>query len=169
MSLPAERLDRCAGPLRVTVTPARGWHIERMLPCIREADVRELWAGWRHTPEHALKFGLAHSSHVWTGMLDFEPICMVGIVPASMLCGTGTPWLIGTHGIERHQLAFLRRCKPHWRRMQGLYTQLANDVAADNEAAIRWLKWLGFSVHAPRPFGPDAALFSRFEWKPPDV
>lgn len=116
-----------------------------------------------------MHYGLAHSSHVWTGLIDFEPVCMYGVVPASLLCGSGVPWLIGTDALVEHQILFLRRCRPQLERMQRVYQHLQNFVAADNAAAVRWLEWLGFTMHDPRPLGPDGVRFRRFEWRATDV
>lgn len=158
----------CA-PLRVSVVAAKPAHIDRLAPRTREADRAELWAGWRHTPAQSLRHGLDHSSHVWTGLIDFEPVCMFGVVPASILGGSGVPWLIGTDALVANQILFLRRCRPQVERMQRLYQHLQNNVAADNAAAVRWLEWLGFTMHAPRPLGPDGVLFRLFEWRASDV
>lgn len=152
-------------PLRVGAVRAKAAHIARLAPHVREADRAELWAGWRHTPEQSLRYGLEHSSHAWTGLIDCEPVCMFGVVPASLLGGSGVPWLIGTDALVAQQILFLRHCRPHLARMQRLYQHLQNFVAADNTAAVRWLEWMGFTMHEPRPLGPDGALFRRFEWR----
>lgn len=155
--------------LRVGVAPAKAEHIARLVPNVREADRRELWAGWRHTPEQSMRFGLERSSHVWTGFIDFEPVCMFGAVPVSLLGGSGVPWLIGTDKLVEHQMTFLRRCRPQLARMQRVYEHLTNYVAAENAAAVRWLEWLGFTLHEPMPFGPDGVAFRMFEWRRQDV
>lgn len=153
----------------LSVLPARESHIERLLPRVRAADRAELWAGWRHTPEQSLRYGLKHSSHVWTGCIECEPVCMAGVVPGSILSGTGAPWLIGTEALIEHQFTFLRCCRGQLARLQRVYQHLANHVAADNTAAVRWLTWLGFTVHAAAPFGPDGVPFRLFEWRAEDV
>lgn len=163
MALPAEKLDHA--PVRVSAARPTLAHVARIARECREVDRRELWTGWRHTPEQALRYGLEHSSHAWVGIANLQPFCMVGVVPANVLCGTGTIWLIGTNGILEHQVAFLRRCRPLLRRMQAVYSVLANDVAAENLTAIAWLKWLGFTIEEPRAMGPDGSLFHRFEWR----
>lgn len=117
----------------------------------------------------ALRYGLEHSSHVWTGLANFRPFCMVGVVPVNVLLGSGTIWLIATDAVLEHQFAFLRRCRPILARMQAVYSTLSNDVAAENLVAIAWLKWLGFKLEDPRPLGPDGTLFHQFEWRRDDV
>lgn len=147
------------------ITPARAWHAERLLSAVREADRAELWTGWRQQPREALAHGLQHSSHAWTALVNFEPVCMYGVVPQSLLGGAGVIWLIGAESLPQVQLGFLRRCRPQLQRMRSVYAHLYNHVAADNVFAVRWLKWMGFTVHQPKPFGPDGAAFSYFEWR----
>lgn len=158
-----------SSPARVYAVRATHAHAARIAFDTREVDRRELWTGWRHTPEQSLRFGLEHSSHVWTGIADLVPFCMVGVVPTSVLAGAGNIWLIGTDQILSHQVAFLRRCRPLLERMRAVYSILSNYVHAENATAIRWLEWLDFRLEAPRPMGPDGALFHRFEWRRPDV
>lgn len=147
------------------VVPAEEAHVDAMLGRIRQADIDELWASNRVTPEEALRAGLRLSTSVWTGMVDGRPICMFGVVPASLLGGVGVPWMIGTTDIERHQHAFLRRCRPHVAHMRRLYTHLANMVDARNRVAMRWLRWLGFRLGEPVPHGPDGLPFRPFEMR----
>lgn len=151
--------------LRVGIVAAKPSHIDRLAPFVRECDRRELWTGWRHEPAAALRYGLERSTHAWTGFIDFEPVCMFGVVPGSLLGGSGTPWLIGTDAMVLHQMAFLRRCRPQLVRMQRTYQHLVNYVAADNEASVRWLRWLGFTVHESIELGPDRVQFRKFEWR----
>lgn len=167
MSAHAQKIARL--PVAATVLRAKSSHIARLVQYVRAADAAELWSGWRHTPEQSLRVGLERSSHAWTGFYDFRPVCMFGVVPASLLGGSGAPWLIGTDLLTEHQIPFLRRCRPQVARMRRLYSHLANYVSAENEAAVRWLTWLGFTVHDPAPFGPDGAAFRYFEWRAADV
>lgn len=156
-------------PVRVSAVAATRSHAERIARDCREMDRHELWTGWRSTPERAMRYGLEHSSHVWTGVADLQPFCMVGVVPENVLCGSGRIWLVATDGVIAHQVAFLRRCRPILARMQAVYSVLFNDVAAANVTAVRWLEWLKFTIEPARPMGPDGSLFHRFEWRRADV
>jgi hypothetical protein len=155
--------------VRVTAARSTPAHVDRIARNVREVDRRELWRGWRHTPEYALRFGLEHSSHVWTGLANLQPFCMVGVVPISMLAGSGAIWLIATDAVLDHQTAFLRRCRPILARMQAVYSSLFNFVDAENTTAIRWLEWLDFRIEPARPMGLERAFFHRFEWRRSDV
>lgn len=147
------------------VVPADLAHVERMLPIIRQADIDELWAANRVTPEYALTHGIRVSSDAWTGMVDGQPVCVFGVAPASMLGSIGVPWMVGTSEIDRHAKAFLRRNKAYVDRMSGLYNYLVNYVDARNLRAIGWLKWLGFEIYEAAPHGVDGLPFHRFEMR----
>jgi hypothetical protein len=42
------------------------------------------------------------------------------------------------------------------------YGPLINFVHTDNEKSIRWLRWIGFTIAAPVPFGIKQHLFHPF-------
>jgi hypothetical protein len=147
------------------VVPASIDHIESMLPHIREADIVELWAANRVTPEDALLIGIGISTEAWTGLIDGKPVCIFGVAPASMLGGIGVPWMVGTADIDKHAKAFLRRCKSYVKQMLRLYNYLVNYVDSRNTRAIAWLRWLGFTIYDAAPYGFDQAPFHRFEMR----
>lgn len=131
----------------------------------RAADVAELWAQARTTPEQAMRRGLETSVFALTGLIDEAPVCMFGVAPASLLGGIGIPWMIATTAIERHQLTFLRACRPAVAEMRRMFPVLVNAVDARNVLTIRWLRWLGFRLLPARPLGPDGVPFHPFEWR----
>lgn len=94
---------------------------------------------------------------------------MFGVAPASLVGGLGVPWMIGTDAIERYQFTFLRHCRPCVDQMRLLYDTLVNWVDDRNVVAQRWLRWLGFHVEQPEPYGPDGIPFRRFTWRRADV
>lgn len=158
-----------ATPVVLAVVEARAAHIEIIAKRAREADRLELWRGWRHTPEYSLAHGLRCSSHVWTGMFNLQPACMFGVVPSSLLGGSGAVWMIGTDTLVAHQMTFLRHCRGELARLQLVYRHLWNFVADDNTLAKRWLAWLGFHLFAPQPFGFEGFPFRFFEWRANNV
>lgn len=155
--------------MTVRVVPAEMAHVPLVAARARQADRDELWAGGRITAFDALAVGVESSTSAWTGFAGDDPICLFGVAPASLLGGIGIPWLIGTDEVERHQMAFLRRCQPHVATMRSVYDTLVNWVDDRNVVAQRWLRWLGFHVEPPAPFGPDGMPFRRFIWRRADV
>jgi hypothetical protein len=130
----------------------------------RAADVAELWACGRVTPAQALAFGFRHGGeYTWTGVVDGQPVCMFGVTPVSLLGRSGTPWMVGTRRLDRHALSLIRHSHEAVRLMRSAYDSMANVVDARNTAAIRWLRWIGFTVEDKTTiYGPDRLPFHRF-------
>lgn len=68
------------------------------------------------------------------------------------LSATGaTPWLLGTHYIDRYPKRFLRETRALLRRMLAEEPSLANVSHAASTKSHHWLERLGFTVHNDRP------------------
>lgn len=151
----------------IEIVPAAPEHVDPIASDPREADVAELWAVGRVTPEQAMVNGLRGSARAWTGMVDGVPACMFGATPYSILGGMGTPWMIGSNalGAWSAQKALLREARPVVGQMQAMFPKLLfNVVDQRNVQAQRWLRWLGFQLMDPTPIGPDGLPFIPF-WR----
>lgn len=144
------------------IIPAQPEHVELIAGDARQADIDELWASCEITPEAALWKGLYLSTHAWTGFANGDAVCMFGATPSSLVSGRGYAWMVGTNALDRHAREFLINCKPQIQRMKSMYNLLENHIDARNTRAIRWLRWLGFTIHEQRPFGPHGAMFHYF-------
>lgn len=149
----------------VRIVPAQAEHIAPLAQHARAADVAELWAAARLTPEGAMRIGLPLSPLAWTGFVGDDTVCMFGVTPVSLLGGVGAPWLIGTEHVERYQMAFLRHSRPMVAAMLQRFPLLINHVDARNTVAVRWLRWLGFAMAEPAPYGPFGVPFRKFEMR----
>ena len=147
------------------IVPASAVHIESMLPFVRQADIEEVKASSGKDMRTALLDALRYSDHAWAGIIDGEVACIFGVGSLSILSDVGVPWLIGTDAINRHSRAFLRRNLWVVALMRERYPVLRNWVDARNTAAIRWLKWLGFTLGDPAPWGAAQLPFHPFEMR----
>lgn len=129
----------------IAVVPATLAHAEAIASRMRTADAFEVLMMSGSDPLTALRRGLALSIEAWAGTVDGLPVCLFGIVPRSLLSDVAIPWLLGTDEIALHAWAFLRRNRAVVARWRIQYRRLENFVWAGNEAAIRWLDWLGFA------------------------
>lgn len=152
--------------VRAEVMPATLAHAREAAENLRQADRDELWAASRSTPWNALRNGVTASTRAWAGLVDDEVACLFGVAPQSLASGTGMAWMLATPLIEEHQVLFLRRCRPVVAEMGRGYAYLHNHVDARNEKAIRWLRWLGFTIHDPAPYGALGLPFHHFEMRP---
>lgn len=149
--------------VEIIVKPAGFEHVEDFARAPREADVQELKAASGATPRQALLYGVRFSTVAWAAYVEDEPLCMLGVAPQSVLLGVGTPWCIGTALLERHQFAFLRRNREYVGKMLDRYEHLVNYVDDRHRLAKRWIKWLGFRLGPPVPYGAAGLPFRRFE------
>lgn len=153
------------------LVPAEDWHAVAIAENPRPADVVEL-AALGTTPMAAMRNGMDRSLRPMTGMLDGVPVCMFGATPYSLLGGIGVPWLIGSAGMDSltaHK-ALLRASRLAVAQMRQQFpTLLFNAVDDRNEAAKRWLAWLGFEIGQPLAIGRNGELFRVFSWRPSHV
>jgi hypothetical protein len=134
-----------------------------MAQTMRPADRFEVWASSLVRPDEALTASLNLSALAWSALVDGIPVCMFGAAAVSPLSKKAIPWFLASTGIERHHTLFLRHSRPQLEAMTKRFPVLSNTVDARNHAAIRWLKWLGFTVHPAIPFGPFNLPFHPFE------
>lgn len=127
----------------------------------RQEDIDELWASNTVTPEEAMSMGSKYGT-TFVLMCEDKALCAFGIVPFSVLSAVGAPWMVGTKDLEQHARPFIRKC----RRELGVYfsewSRLFNFVDARNVKSIRWLRWLGFKILPPMPYGPFKMPFHPF-------
>lgn len=136
-------------------------HIEPIAANMRLDDVREIWAAGQRTPLVSLKMSVALGRHK-TIMLADKPVGMFGVTPLSCIGRHGSPWLLGTDELARHSRSFLKGCLRHFPEVTNGFEFLENYVDARNTVSIRWLKWLGFVIMEPEPYGPFKLPFHRF-------
>ena len=149
----------------IWLVPAEPKHVEAMLGRIRQADIDEFAAGYSLTPEHAMRLGLKVSTHAWAGLWEDRVIAIAGLHPTSFVGDHAHPWMVGTRDLERPELTreFLEMSRSVLEYMVSIYPHLENWVDVRNRRAVRWLRWLGFTMHEPEPHGPYGLRFHRFE------
>ena len=129
---------------------------------MRESDKTEIWASGGFEPIRGLRLSVEASDRVWTGLVNGEPVCCFGRAVSPVDPTVGYPWLLGTPVMERHSKAFLIRNRAYLREMSRGLRRLENHVFTENRTSIRWLKWLGFIVDEPAPFGTMGMTFHKF-------
>ena len=146
---------------RITIAPAEECNLDDMAPRMREADVLEIYSSHLIRPFDALMEGFA-SGPCWVALSGGRTLCAFGVAVASISTGTANPWMLGTDEIEAHAREFLVKGKKIVDGWAGTYPVLFNYVDARNKKAIRWLRWLGFSLYEPEPYGALGMPFHRF-------
>jgi len=133
------------------IRPARLEDVDLLAPRLREIDRREVWAMSRHLPDEALRRSLEISMAAWVAVIEGRVGMMWGVgILGGLLGFVGCPWMLAADIIERPDVAreFIRQSRPYARELEGGFNRLENWVHVENEVAIRWLKWLGFTFAA---------------------
>lgn len=151
--------------IKAEIVPATMDHIREVAANIRDHDRDEIYASCLLTPLRALEFSMRVSRHVWAGLVNGKTICVFGVSGKTTLSDVGMPWMIGTPLVEKYQRTFLRRCRRCVGVMLSEYTALENYVDVRNVASVKWLRWLGFEMDEPMPYGPFGLPFMRFEMR----
>lgn len=130
----------------------------------RKADRVEAWALAHKSVGELLQPVIERSNGLaFTGWANGEPVAMWGAMPATLLGDMGIVWMVTTDAVDRYQTVFLRQSAPLLAQLHARFPVLRNVVHIENEAAIRWLQWLGFRFGPEMRLGPDLAPFYPFE------
>lgn len=143
--------------------PAEEKHVAELLDIgLRAEDAEEIYA-YGGTPEQMLYESLHNSTLAWSIMDDGHCIGMFGVGAKNTLSLTGIPWLLGSDGIKKVWLQFLKQCRFYLDIMNDIYPVLENWVDAKYETSLKWARWLGFTVDDPMPYGMFNKPFCRIE------
>lgn len=127
--------------------PSKVADCDELAPKMREADAREVYAASGLSQSDALYMSMAGSEETNSIIHEDEVIGMFG-VGACELTGNGIPWMLASDKITDISLQFLRESRAWIKGVQERYPILYNHVAAENEVAVTWLKFLGFKFIA---------------------
>ena len=95
-------------------------------------------------------------------LIDGVPCAILGLVVVSDLTGTGVPWLLGTDLAVSNKRVFLKHSAKGIAQMIQRCPFLYNHVHSANRVSVRWLKFMGFTIHKPEPHGMNNAMFHKF-------
>jgi hypothetical protein len=130
----------------VELVPARLTHVGPLAHNLRAIDRIEAEA-MGQSPKNALRIGLRRSLSVFTAVGGGNtPLAMLGVVPLSLMGGSGLVWMVGTDDLYRQGRALLTlgpRVIGHWLET---FERLENVVSTRNDRAIRLLVRWGFDV-----------------------
>ena len=132
---------------------------------MRQVDVDEVWAAGHMSPKEALEQSIDVSRDTMMILIDGEVVGVFGIGVVVALSDTGIPWLLCSQKLVEKASKFLRYNKGYVDRAKKEYVKLHNYVDARNTYAIKWLRWLGFTVEKAAPFGMEQMPFHHFHWE----
>ena len=147
----------------VQIHPSAAGDATELFDHLRAADLAECQAYGRADIAAGIAASVNRSVLCWSARIDGELAAILGCAPINILTGIGSPWMLGTPLLDRHQRVLVRETPKYIGRMLGAFPHLVNFVHAKNTTSVRWLRRLGFSLSAPAPFGLLGEPFHRFE------
>jgi len=132
---------------------------------LRDADRQELLAvrGEDADITDVLFDCVKLSDWTLTGYDGDEPICIFGVGPG-LQHEQGSPWMLGTKGIERIPKTFLKISKQMIVKMHETYPLLTNFVLKANTVHLRYIKFLGFELGDEYEINGEPFIhFSRYQ------
>ena len=142
-------------------------HVAAMAPHLRDADREEILISTRMTPAESLHYSMTMSPIAYTALEGDTPICMFGAGTANPLSFTGSPWLLATDDLDRWGFQLGKLCRRYVVEMFDRFDYLCNYVDERNTKAVRWLEWIGFTIHDAAPHGPYGMPFHKFDMEAP--
>jgi hypothetical protein len=132
---------------------------------LRAADAAEMQALGYDDPVKAVLQSFDDSVECWVGFADGAPLAIVGYAVAHVISREAYPWIVTTHHVDSHKIAFARASKKFVPMLRAEFATLENWVDARYATCVDWLKWLGFEVEAAIPIMPHGLAFHRFTMK----
>ena len=146
----------------VDLIPSTHSHCEYIAAHMRQSDRDEVMAASGFKPFGAVYYSYLKSESCLTGLDENGiPIGMWGIRRETWKWNN--PWLLGTDRIDELWRPFLRTTKMMFPLICAKYPCQRNHVYLRNKKSIAWLKWLGFEIEPPEPYGVSGALFCKFQ------
>ncbi|MCK5604942.1 hypothetical protein KAR91_23835 [Candidatus Pacearchaeota archaeon] len=138
------------------------WHPYEIMGRMRATDYKEVYFASGMDPYAVMLKSWRSSSARWAIIVNGRVECVCGITTPEDLGDVGVPWLLGTNEVTKDILLFVRKTRECIRQMLNIKSQLANFVDKENTESVKWLKWMGFKILEPVPFGPFDKMFHPF-------
>ena len=149
----------------VLIRPTEPGDAAELFANLRPSDLAECQAYGRGDIAAGIASSVNRSMLCWTGLVDGELAAIIGVAPINMLTGIGSPWMLGTPVLDTHSRVLVRRTPEYIAKMLNAFPHLVNFVHANNTTSVRWLRRLGFTLHAAQPYGALGEPFHPFEMR----
>lgn len=143
---------------------AESVHAVELAGQMRFADAEECAALGFSGPLEALQRSLADSSLARTMIINGQVAAMFGVVPLESKTALGPPvkgvvWLLTGEAIDKHKKEFVRWSKAAVATLLEHCPVLCNIVDGRYTGALRWARWIGFTIGSPSVLEPSGVDF----------
>lgn len=149
----------------VLIRPTQPGDAAELAANLRPSDLAECQAYGREDIATGVIASADRSMLCWTAFIDGDLAAILGCAPINMLTGIGSPWMLGTPVLDRHQRVLVRETPEYIAKMLNAFPHLVNFVHAKNTTSVRWLRRLGFTLHPAQPYGALGEPFHYFEMR----
>lgn len=143
--------------------PVEDWHINELAETMQAIDKESIFQLSGMHPKPALLNSVQASLEANSYLVSGEVVSICGVSKYTLLSDWACPWLLCSDAIRKRPKEFMIQTKKWTYDKLEEHGILRNVVYAKHERSIRWLKWLGFTIYPPEPFGVNNALFCRNE------
>ena len=151
-------------------------HARALAARMRPADAAEVSSSLGVGALEAVLASMAVSEVTWAAIFDGEVAGLFGVArlqdaPGTLLGGpdVGVVWLLTSSAVDGNRRAFLRYSRAILSALLQRYPILVNAIDARHVAALRWARWLGFTVSAAVPYGVEGLPFHPISIRSPHV
>jgi hypothetical protein len=128
----------------IRVVPTTIDHLVVIADDVRDVDAYELKLFTGMKPLEALCLIFDTSQKKWTILHGDRPAVFFGCNVTNVLFKTASPFMIATNYAAGRPRLFAKVSREAQKAFEGHF--LINYVLASNASAIKWLKWLGFTL-----------------------
>lgn len=146
------------------VIPTTVEHVIELAETMRQEDRDEVWASAHFTAWDGLVSSIRYTDEPLTALADGVVLCIFGVGKRTLISRIGYPWMLSSNAVPQHLRTWARGSKVAFNYLTRNVDYMENYVDARYTSAVRWLKWLGFTVYPPEPFGKDQLDFHLFTW-----
>lgn len=125
---------------------------------LREADHAEITALGLE-PEPALDYCIRNAVWARAAFVNALPAALWGVGAETLAGQTGVVWAMTTPLIEQHKRRFMAESRCFVDFALTIFPHLESWTDARYTRALRWLRWLGFTIGEPTPVAPHGNLF----------
>lgn len=132
---------------------------------LSQGDADEIWASHHLTPKEGLELSFRIALVSLTVESNNEIICMLGVNPRNLLDNEAMIWMVVSTSFKKIGIPFLWKSKDFVNIFLQSYQRLYNYVDTRHSESLRWLKFIGAKIDAPKPYGLDGLPFHYFSFE----
>jgi hypothetical protein len=96
-----------------------------------------------------MRFCIHRSQYLYRGIVDYETVCVFGLMPPTLLSDRAYLWMWHNEKIREHSFVVVRESQLAVEEMLRDYEVLVGHCHRDQPKSRKWLRWLGAEFGPP--------------------